>query len=111
MPWQNVMHKFKAGTLRSGGSGKTVASRSQAVAIMMSEKRAAAHGKRYDNGGIVPETGTIHVEKGELVVPVDHPAFDQILALYENADTEHQDDQGGPPQGPPQRGGIATGRS
>lgn len=39
------MHKWKAGDLKSGGSGKTVKSQKQAVAIMLSEKRAAAHGK------------------------------------------------------------------
>ena len=45
MPWDKVMDKWKAGTLRSG-SGQKVSSHSQAVAIMMSEKRAAAHGKK-----------------------------------------------------------------
>ena len=33
------MHKKKAGTLRSGGSGKKVTSRSQAIAIGLSEAR------------------------------------------------------------------------
>jgi hypothetical protein len=32
-----VMHEFGRGTLRSGGSGKKVTKRSQAVAIAMSE--------------------------------------------------------------------------
>lgn len=32
-----VMHEFKEGTLKSGGSGKTVKNRKQAVAIAMSE--------------------------------------------------------------------------
>ena len=45
MSWNEVMHKWKAGTLKSGGSGKTVKSRKQAIAIMLSEKRAAASGK------------------------------------------------------------------
>ena len=40
------MHKWKAGKLKSGGSGKAVKSQKQAVAIMLSEKRAAAHGKK-----------------------------------------------------------------
>ena len=46
MPWTEVMHKYKKGTLRSGGGGK-VKSRAQAIAIMMSEKRAAAHKPEY----------------------------------------------------------------
>ena len=45
MPYNEVMHKFKHGQLKSGGSGKTVTSRRQAVAIMLSEKRKAAAGK------------------------------------------------------------------
>jgi hypothetical protein len=34
-----VMHEFKEGKLKSGGSGKTVRSRKQAVAIAISEAR------------------------------------------------------------------------
>jgi hypothetical protein len=45
MPWDEVMHKWKTGKLKSGGSGKPVKSKSQAVAIMLSEKRAAKAGK------------------------------------------------------------------
>ena len=45
MPWDEVMHKYKAGKLKSGGSGKPVKDRKQAIAIMLSEKRAAAGGK------------------------------------------------------------------
>ena len=45
-PYDEVMHKFKHGTLKSGGSGKTVGSRSQAIAIMLSEKRKARAGKK-----------------------------------------------------------------
>jgi hypothetical protein len=42
------MGKWKAGTLKSGGSGKPVKSQKQAVAIMLSEKRnEAAHGGEY----------------------------------------------------------------
>lgn len=40
------MGKWKAGTLKSGGSGKAVKNQKQAVAIMLSEKRAAAKGKK-----------------------------------------------------------------
>lgn len=46
MPYTEVMHKFKHGQLKSGGSGDKVTSRKQAVAIMLSEKRAAAGGKK-----------------------------------------------------------------
>lgn len=45
-PWNEVMHKWKAGTLKSGGSGKKVKSQKQAVAIMLSEKRKAQAGKK-----------------------------------------------------------------
>ncbi len=44
MPWDTVMHRWKAGTLKSGGSGKPVKNRKQAIAIMLSEKRKAAQG-------------------------------------------------------------------
>jgi hypothetical protein len=36
-----VMHEMKAGTLRSGRSGKKVTSRKQAIAIGLSEARKA----------------------------------------------------------------------
>lgn len=46
MPWDEVMSKFKHGGLHSGSkSGPKVQSRAQAVAIMLSEKRAAEGGK------------------------------------------------------------------
>lgn len=45
MPWDKVMHKFKAGKLKSS-SGKTVKSHAQAIAIMLSEKRAAKGGNK-----------------------------------------------------------------
>jgi len=46
MPFDEVMHKWKAGTLHSGSkSGPTVSSKKQALAIMLSEKRAAKGGK------------------------------------------------------------------
>ena len=38
---ERVMKKRKAGTLRSGGSGRKVKSRKQAIAIGLSEARAA----------------------------------------------------------------------
>jgi hypothetical protein len=37
---ERAMKKRKAGTLKSGGSGKTVKSRKQAIAIGLSEARA-----------------------------------------------------------------------
>lgn len=47
MPYDEVMHKFKHGELHSGSkSGKKVTNRKQAIAIMLSEKRAAAAGKK-----------------------------------------------------------------
>ena len=45
MPWNEVMHKFGTGTLKSS-SGKKVTGQKQAVAIMLSEKRAASKGKK-----------------------------------------------------------------
>ena len=36
---EEAMHKFKRGTLKSGGSGKTVKSKKQAIAIGLSEAR------------------------------------------------------------------------
>jgi hypothetical protein len=46
MPYDQVMHKWKAGTLKSGGSGEPVKDQKQAVAIMLSEKRAAEGGNK-----------------------------------------------------------------
>lgn len=46
MPWDKVMHKWKHGMLHSGSKkGPPVSNRKQAIAIMLSEKRAAAGGK------------------------------------------------------------------
>ena len=54
MPYQEVMGKFKSGTLHSGSKkGPKVKSRKQAVAIMMSEKRNA---KKYAAHGSKPFT-------------------------------------------------------
>ncbi len=54
MPFDEVMHKFKHGDLHSGSkSGPKVANRSQAIAIMLSEKRAAEGGKKeYQSGAM-----------------------------------------------------------
>ena len=46
MPYDQVMHKFASGSLHSGKkSGPVVHNRAQALAIMLSEKRAAEQGK------------------------------------------------------------------
>ena len=59
MPYTEVMHKFKHGQLHSGSkSGPKVTSRNQAIAIEMSEKRAAEGGKRdYQAAGLRKATG------------------------------------------------------
>lgn len=46
MPWDEVMKKYGKGKLKSG-SGHKVTSHKQAVAIMLSEKRAAGHKPEY----------------------------------------------------------------
>ena len=47
MPYDEVLHKWKHGELHSGSkSGPKVKSQPQAVAIMLSEKRAAEGGKK-----------------------------------------------------------------
>ena len=49
---KRAMHERKEGTLRSGGSGKTVTSRKQAIAIGLSEARR--------EGGKVPQKRGTH---------------------------------------------------
>ena len=47
MPWDKVMNKWKKGDLHSGSKkGKKVTNQKQAVAIMLSEKKAASSGKK-----------------------------------------------------------------
>lgn len=47
MPWDQVMSKWGKGELHSGSkSGPKVKNQKQAVAIMLSEKRAAKRGKK-----------------------------------------------------------------
>lgn len=47
MPFDEVLHKFKHGSLHSGSKhGPKVKNREQAVAIMLSEKREAQGGKK-----------------------------------------------------------------
>jgi hypothetical protein len=90
MPWDQVMSKYKAGTLKSGGDGKTVTNPQQAKAILMSEKREAEKGKKeyqaHSKGGEVcastakpfkqnvleaeiNPTGSVGLEKGGYVKP------------------------------------------
>lgn len=48
MPYTEVMHKWKTGKLHSGSkSGPKVKSQKQAVAIMLSEKRASKSKPEY----------------------------------------------------------------
>ena len=50
MPYTEVMHKFKSGSLHSGSKhGPKVKSRQQAIAIMLSEKRKGTH-ERSEGG-------------------------------------------------------------
>jgi hypothetical protein len=47
MPWDEVLDKWKAGKLHSGSkTGPDVTGQKQAVAIMLSEKKAAGEGKK-----------------------------------------------------------------
>lgn len=57
MPFTEVLSKFKHGNLHSGSkSGPPVKDRKQAIAIMLSEKRAAEGGKREYAAGPSDET-------------------------------------------------------
>lgn len=61
MPYDEVMHKFKHGNLHSGSkSGKKVTNRKQAIAIMLSEKRAAEGGKKEYQTGPSEQTRKKH---------------------------------------------------
>ena len=52
MPASEVFHKFKTGQLHSGSkTGPKVKNRKQAIAIYLSEKRAAAKDKKEYQGG------------------------------------------------------------
>ena len=55
MPYDQVMAKWKAGTLKSSGSGPPVRNQKQAIAIMLSEKRKADAGdKEYQSSKTGP---------------------------------------------------------
>ena len=68
MPWNDVMGKMKAGTLKSG-SGAPVRKRAQAVAIMLSEKRAAMHGKNEYAAMAMPKASHPHQNLGKYLHP------------------------------------------
>jgi hypothetical protein len=53
MPFDQVMHKFKHGELKSGSGGK-VKNRKQAIAIMLSEKRESKTKPEYRSKSIGP---------------------------------------------------------
>jgi hypothetical protein len=65
MPYTEVMHKWKHGGLYSGSKkGPEVKGKKQAIAIMLSEKRAAESGKKeYQPKGLGPSTKTYHKMK------------------------------------------------
>lgn len=47
MPWDEVMSKYKAGSLKSGASGSKVTNPKQAIAIMLSEKKKSGTNPEY----------------------------------------------------------------
>jgi hypothetical protein len=53
---ERALHERKAGTLKSGGSGKKVTSRKQAIAIGLSEARRA--GGKVPNASSTPDKST-----------------------------------------------------
>lgn len=58
---EEVMHEFKEGKLKSGGSGKKVTSRKQAIAIGLSEAR--------EDGDKVPEKKSAPQKKAAKKAP------------------------------------------
>jgi hypothetical protein len=66
------MHKWKKGTLKSGGSGKPVRSQKQAVAIMLSERRnEKAHGGKYMDKSR-RGSGPVDLHGNNVVQQLDH---------------------------------------
>lgn len=72
MPWNQVPKQFAAGTLQSG-SGQTVTRRSQATAIMLSEKRAAMHGKNDYAAAAMPKRNHPGGNLGKFLHPSRKP--------------------------------------
>jgi hypothetical protein len=74
MPYTQVMSKWKAGKLHSGSpTGPKVKSQKQAVAIMLSEKRAAQAGKKeyqaHQDGGPVQRTEHGYPKDTDIPLP------------------------------------------
>ena len=64
MPYNQVMSKFRAGTLHSGSkAGPKVANRKQAIAILMSEKRQAAGGKQEYQAAPASKPSLVGIKK------------------------------------------------
>ena len=62
---EKAMHERKHGTLKSGGSGKTVTSKKQAIAIGLSEARA--EGKKVPPAKKVSSKSTYRWEADEII--------------------------------------------
>ncbi len=70
MPYDEVMSKFKAGKLRSGSkSGPKVKSRPQAIAIMLSEKRASKSKPEYRASKRKNTRGILGIPASAAVAP------------------------------------------
>ena len=94
------MDKWKSGSLKSGGSGAPVKSQKQAVAIMLSEKKAAKGGKKEymanSKESLTPGNTPIRSVLGRKVIsnsPDKHPeqadaqVQDPWAKILSNADT------------------------
>jgi hypothetical protein len=70
MPYTEVMAKWKAGKLRSGSkSGPKVKSQKQAVAIMLSEKRASKTKPEYRAPKRKNTRGILGIGAGNAIAP------------------------------------------
>ena len=78
------MDKWKSGSLKSGGSGSPVKSQKQAVAIMLSEKRASMKGKKEYRSAmgraVIHHSPDKHPEQG------DPPVKTGMDAILQRAD-------------------------
>lgn len=85
MPYTEVMHKWKQGTLKSGGSGKPVKDQRQAVAIMLSEERAAKAGNSEykpaaDSSAPTTDHGHDHAHRMPMLTPT--AAHERAMRLH-----------------------------
>jgi Family of unknown function (DUF6496) len=80
---ERAMHERKRGTLRSGGSGKKVASRKQAIAIGLSEARQA--------GARVPARKKCHSRSGNRSRP-NLKCRSDLVRLWIAATQGHRED-------------------